>query len=135
MVEVLLETFDGLQNIYKRGYDRSKVMACYSHLEGPQLQDKHFEIPAIGASPAHEVKAVSNRSRLKSLSKTSSSGLSEMSLSKKASSKRKPELTQQKLHPEKFLFIKKNIAKEVVVRSDRCLDWLKEQHARKGQLD
>lgn len=134
LFDILMETFDGLQNMYRRGYDRLKVIACYSHLTSAQLADKHFEIPAIGAALPPEPKMQRSRRKDKSFSKASMSSLSEVSLSKKASSKRKAELTQQKLHPEKFLFTRKNIRKEAVVRPQQTLAWLRERLAGKEQL-
>jgi hypothetical protein len=46
--EFLLNLFEGLETIYKKGYDRKKVEHLYSNLEFTQLYDRSFDIPDFG---------------------------------------------------------------------------------------
>ena len=46
--EFLLHLFEGLENIYKKGYERRKVENLFSNLEFAQLNDRNFDIPDFG---------------------------------------------------------------------------------------
>jgi len=49
----LLTLFEGLENIYKKGYERKKIENLFSNLEFTQLYDRNFDIPDFGvANPA-----------------------------------------------------------------------------------
>ena len=48
--EYMLSLFEGLEVIYKKGYDRKKVENLFSNLEFTQLNDRNFDIPDFGVS-------------------------------------------------------------------------------------
>lgn len=51
--EFLFNLFEGLEVIYKKGYDRKKVENLFSNLEFTQLYDRNFDIPdfGVGSNP------------------------------------------------------------------------------------
>ena len=50
--ELLITLFEGLETIYKKGYDRKKVENLFSNLEFAQLYDRSFDIPDFSVTNA-----------------------------------------------------------------------------------
>jgi hypothetical protein len=46
--EFLLDHFDGLQSVYKKGYEKAKIVNLFTNLEFTQLYDRNFDIPDFG---------------------------------------------------------------------------------------
>ena len=64
--EFLFNLFEGLEVIYKKGYDRKKVENLFSNLEFTQLYDRNFDIPdfGVGSNPFWKVRSAPRRSDL-----------------------------------------------------------------------
>ncbi len=62
--EFLLDHFDGLQTIYKKGYEKAKILNLFTNLEFTQLYDRNFDIPDFGR--AVNIHAVNKNTSVKS---------------------------------------------------------------------
>lgn len=49
--DLLLTMFEGLENTYKKGYERKKIENLFTNLEYVQLYDRHFDVPDFGVAP------------------------------------------------------------------------------------
>ena len=80
----MLDHFDGLQSVYKKGHEKGKIINLFSNLEFSQLYDRNFDIPDFGRTVNINSQATLNKSNLSSSSKFSNSknGLNKRSLSK-----------------------------------------------------
>lgn len=73
-----------MQNVYKKGYEKIKILNLFTNLEFSQLYDRNFDIPDFG----HDIK--NSPSHSKELNKSSHSGISSQTKFDKTSNKDKP---------------------------------------------
>jgi hypothetical protein len=76
-----LDHFDGLQNVYKKGYEKGKLLNLYSNLEFVQLYDRNFDIPDFGKTI--QVNGKNNKSQFSKTNLTESSKASRVLSTKK----------------------------------------------------
>ena len=76
-----MDHFDGLQNVYKKGYDKGKLLNLFSNLEFSQLYDRNFDIPDFGKTI--QVSGKNNKSQFSKTILTESSKASHVYSTKK----------------------------------------------------
>lgn len=108
--------------MYKKGYEKAKIVNLFTNLEFTQLYDRNFDIPDFGRTvnlTGQGNTGATHKSNLSSGSKFSNSAKKstskEKGLSGNSSAKETPnqtrnvKLTTEVLHPEKFLFERRKI--------------------------
>ena len=102
------------------------------------MYDRTFEIPDFGRPPANDLKK--SNSNTKSLFSSSVNKGSQKSLLtsrskgkaiKESDKNKNLKLTDEVLHPEKFLLERRKIDKYVMITSESLLDWVRQEHGKK----
>lgn len=139
--EFLLGLFEGLESTYKKGYERKKIENLFTNLEFAQLYDRNFEIPDFGVS----ANAGRRGEKLTEVgfgvgSKTHFSTKSREKLAKDSSSasqvsRVKYKLTNEVLHPEKFLLERRRIDREEVITDEKLRASIRETYKKQNALE